>query len=217
MSHETPIEKKKVSKVVHTNSSKWRKLQSNKTRKECNRATEENMIVRRNRFVGLMFMHTNWHRSFKLTQSGLDCVCWISVTSQTESRAYEIGWYAKRRTEDSAHMVYSHVEPIKGTLYIERTYNLSLFGESVYFFLFIGSTKLVRIYCYSWWYGNFWRIFCILCVNIWTFPFLSLYFSRSHLVVFAMVEFLLYICAYSYRQNLSEYHLVRSIYCRIYR
>ena len=37
--------------------------------------------------------------------------------------------------ENSVHMVYSHVEPIKGTLlYSKRAFNLSLFSVSPYIF-----------------------------------------------------------------------------------
>lgn len=50
------------------------------------------------------------------------------------------------------HVVYSHVEPIKGTLYILSVLSIYLYLVSSYFFS--SARKLVRIYCYSWWYGN---------------------------------------------------------------
>lgn len=50
------------------------------------------------------------------------------------------------------HVVYSHVEPIKGTLYILSVLSIYLYLVSSYFFS--SARKLVRLYCYSWWYGN---------------------------------------------------------------
>lgn len=62
----------------------------------------------------------------------------------------------------SVHMVYSHVEPIKSTLYIERTFNLSLFlWVRIFSILFIGSVKLCSHLLLFMMIRKFWRIFCI--------------------------------------------------------
>lgn len=143
------------------------------------------MVAQRNTFIELMFMHTNWHRSFKLTQSRLKasgCYLFLFITSSHRATLLEKSIRMQKGDEEnSVHMVYSHVEPIKGTLlYSKRAFNLSLFLVSPYisFILFVACVDIVCIYCYSWWYGNF-DIFWV-CVRVWSYtnthiPFPSLF------------------------------------------
>lgn len=187
-------------------------------------------------------MLTNWQKGFNLTQSGLNDGCshvyLLPIPPSVYWDRYLIN--AKNRSHNAMHthtagQIERRVEiltlkPLKAFCTTERSFNLSLFGKFVrssfiefLFFVFSPISILilcVRIYCYSWWYGN---LTYFRCACMWTFPWfhahslpISIHFSQFPVPCSSLLISILNFVLPTFYQTSSQW-CIPFIYCRIYR